>query len=310
MILLDYSAISIASLAANMMSERKTSIELDYGQHIVLNSIKHYISLFNGKFGETLICCDSARGSWRRDAFPHYKAARKANREKSEFDWGSIFAVADSVKRGLIDNFPVTIVEQDKYEADDLIAAFAMYAPKPIVICSEDKDFYQLLQYPDVYIYHNKKREFYVSNEIVRTDIFEYFKKVYSRFKIIQVEKGFGKQYLIDHIISGDTADGIPNILSDDDTFIVEEKRQKPITKKIRETLRNKIKNGELPINYDRNMNLISLEVPSCKLQDYVQEVLVKGKSGVNVFTTQQWLMSQGLVNLAKNVQDFYPTTR
>ena len=40
--------------------------------------------------------------------------------------------------------------------------------------------------------------------------------------------KGDPKQVLMEHIISGDKGDGVPNILSDDDVF-TEGKRQRPI---------------------------------------------------------------------------------
>ena len=38
--------------------------------------------------------------------------------------------------------------------------------------------------------------------------------------------------FLREHILRGDTSDGVPNFLSSDDTFVVMDKRQTPLSKK------------------------------------------------------------------------------
>jgi len=70
--------------------------------------------------------------------------------------------------------------------------------------------------------------------------------------------------YLINHIVQGDSGDGIPNILSEDNIFLQDNKRQKPITKKLKEELLANgiddfvINHGCLQ-NYKRNRKLIEL---------------------------------------------------
>jgi hypothetical protein len=81
-------------------------------------------------------------------------------------------------------------------------------------------------------------------------------------------------KFLKDHIIKGDRGDGIPNILSSDDTFVTD-KRQKPVTEK-----KLNIWVTEEPLqfcdnlmlrNYKRNESLIDLgKIPV----EYQQKIL------------------------------------
>ena len=72
-------------------------------------------------------------------------------------------------------------------------------------------------------------------------------------------------RYLIEHILKGDSGDGVPNVLSSDNCFVIGE-RQKPLTaKKILNIIEN-IDSLEGPLyrNYQRNKKLIDLtEVPA-----------------------------------------------
>ena len=40
------------------------------------------------------------------------------------------------------------------------------------------------------------------------------------------------KTFLFEHIVKGDSSDGVPNVLSEDDCFVTDGKHQKPITRK------------------------------------------------------------------------------
>jgi hypothetical protein len=69
-------------------------------------------------------------------------------------------------------------------------------------------------------------------------------------------------KYIFEHILKGDRGDGIPNFLSDDDTFVMG-KRQKPLSKKRIDTVReNGIESlgpdGER--GYYRNRQLVDLD--------------------------------------------------
>ena len=104
------------------------------------------------------------------------------------------------------------------------------------MIVSSDKDFQQLQIFPSVSQYSPIKKELLVCEN--------------------------PKSFLIEHIIRGDVSDGIPNILSDDDVFACDEKRQKRITKKILEEANFKIVSGNIDEwnQWNRNRVLIDFK--------------------------------------------------
>ena len=173
-------------------------------RHLILNSIRYYRSKFFEKYGEMVICCDS-KHYWRKDYFPHYKASRKKDRESAGHDWNTIFECLNSVRDELKENFPYKVLEVYGAEADDVIATLVRSCKlgELSLILSSDKDFIQLHGY--------------------QVDQFSPVAK-----KMINGDNP--TQYLREHIIKGDRGDGVPNVLSPDDTF-VSEKRQKPIRK-------------------------------------------------------------------------------
>ncbi len=194
MILIDFTQIAIGGLMTQM---HYGSDELDEKlvRHVVLNTLRYYRSRFNEKYGELVICCDS-KHYWRRDYFPNYKANRKKDREKSEYDWNEIFTLLNQIKDEIKKNFPYKVIEIYGAEADDIIATLVKYEPKwdtnKNLIVSSDKDFIQL---------HCAAVDQYspVSKKLIN-----------------------GKDpllYIREHILKGDRSDGVPNILSPDDTF-------------------------------------------------------------------------------------------
>ena len=225
MILLDYSQIVIA----NVMMNKKAMSE-DFVRHAVLNTIRMYHHKFSDEYGQLIVCCD-APDNWRRDAFKYYKAQRKTTRDKSDFDWTELFRLLHKIREEISENFPYKVVYIDKAEADDIIATIVMkreqktkklwqennnesvtgieelfVEQEPVLILSSDKDFIQLQKYQNVNQYSPLTKKF------LNTDNPDNF--------------------LREHILRGDTSDGVPNFLSSDDTFVVTDKRQTPLSKK------------------------------------------------------------------------------
>ncbi len=200
MILIDYTQVALGSLMVSL--NRGEELSKNLARHITLNSLRHYRSKFTEDYGELVVCCDS-RKYWRREYFPNYKANRKKDREKSEYDWNFIFEILNDIEDELKEFFPYKVIEVEGAEADDIIATLSNCGEEQIMIVSSDKDFIQL-------------HSFLVEQ--------------YSPLTKKLVNNNDPKQYLKEHIIKGDRSDGIPNVLSADDTFI-SEKRQKPIRK-------------------------------------------------------------------------------
>jgi serine/threonine protein kinase len=155
-------------------------------------------------YGDVVMCADCDGPSWRSDLFPEYKASRKKNKNEDVRDMKRF--VKNFINEFWMNyrNGPTYVYKMDKIEADDIIGLLVLSNPQERhMIVSRDKDFFQL---------H--------SDMVVSYD--------YQKTKIIRHD---GKKSLQEHIICGDAGDGIPNIMSDLDTFVREEKRQRPMTK-------------------------------------------------------------------------------
>lgn len=237
MILLDYSQTVIGSFMA--MGKGKPAVEEDLLRHTILNSIRMFRNQFFKDFGEMVICCDG-KDNWRKKVFPEYKANRRKNRENDPTDWKTLFELLHEMREDLTNYFPYKVMHVDSAEADDIIGVIISERQTkfhtPTLIVSSDKDFIQLQKYPEVKQWSPLQKKFIVG------DPFE---------------------SLYDKLIRGDTGDGVPNILSSDDTFITEGKRQTPVTKKKMELWRGKnpeeFCNEDMLRNYHRNETMVDL---------------------------------------------------
>ena len=225
-------------MASTMMSiGDKTQIDLEFVRHLVLNSLRMYRSKYHEEYGELVLCCDG-RHSWRREHFPQYKAARKTNRDADNRDWSQIFGCLDTIKSELKEFFPYKYIQIDEAEADDIIGVLSREAgTEKVMIISGDKDFIQLQ------VHKNVKQYSPITKKLVTT------KNPYN--------------YLKEHIMRGDSSDGIPNFLSSDNC-IVDKIRQKPLSKKKVESWLDEepadFCTEEQLRNYHRNMKLIDLQ--------------------------------------------------
>ena len=244
MIIVDINQIMISNL---MVTIHRDNLELgeDLIRHMVLNSLRGHNKKFRKEYGQKVIACDSGN-VWRRQAFPNYKAGRKANREKSEHDWTMIFDLLSKVKNEIKEFLPYKVIEVESVEADDIIAVLCRRTNEKVLILSGDKDFIQL---------HN--------------DRIKQYNPVLNKF----VGQGENPSlYIREHILKGDRSDGIPNVLSDDNVFI-EGRRQRPLSKKKIEAWCNEIVptfNEEEQKNYDRNKTLIDLNCIPKEFEDKI----------------------------------------
>jgi len=234
MILLDYSQTVIGSFMA--VSKGKPVVEEDLLRHTILNSIRMFRNKFTKDYGEMVICCDD-KNNWRKEVFPEYKANRRKNRENDITDWKTLFELLHEMREDLTKYFPYKVMHIDSAEADDIIGVLVDHCEEnPILILSSDKDFIQLQKYQGVRQWSPLQKKFIV---------------------------GDPAESLYDKTIRGDTGDGVPNILSSDDTLITEGKRQTPITKKKMELWRGKkpeeFCNEAMLRNYHRNKTLVDL---------------------------------------------------
>ncbi len=221
MIIVDFNKTAISTLMAELAGRTDVEIRKDLIRHMIINAIRSYKVKFGAEFGELVIACDN-RKYWRKDKFPYYKASRKKARQDSGFDWKLIFDTLSEIKAELHQFFPYQVIDVEGAEADDVIAILTLWTqtngfksaeglfgepePQPVLILSGDHDFIQLQKYKNV----------------------SQFSPIHKKW--IKPDQSI-QHYLMEHIIKGDKGDGIPNILSADDTFTTDA-RQRPITTK------------------------------------------------------------------------------
>ena len=233
MILLDYNAIAIGNVAVQKLAADEGLI-----RHMILNSIRMYRQKFHKEYGEMVIVADGMN-NWRKEAFPQYKAARRKKRDESTIDWQEVFRIINLVREEIQENFPYKVMHEDGCEADDVIAQLAIETQEfgkhePVMIVSADGDFKQLQVYKNV-------------------------KQFSPLLKKFVVEKN-PRTYLAEHILKGDTGDGVPNVLSDDNVFI-DGRRQGILSAKKKAALLDdpRALGDEIYRNYQRNQQLIDL---------------------------------------------------
>lgn len=232
MIIIDYSGVSIAPIAMG-----HAGVDENLIRHMILNSIRMYRSQFKEEYGEIVLAYDS-KHYWRRDFYPYYKKNRKKARDNDNNNWEQIFECLNKIKQELKDYLPYKHLEVQGAEADDIIAVLAKNIDEKMMIVSGDKDFIQLHKYKQVRQYSP------ILKKIVNgKDPIDYIKV---------------------HILKGDSSDGIPNVLSNDNVF-VEGLRQRPLSKKKIEAWKDGEFEGttatqEVMRNYERNKTLIDLD--------------------------------------------------
>ena len=210
------------------------------------------------------------------------------------------------VREEISENFPYKVIYIDKAEADDIIATIVIkreqkskklwqennnesvtgieelfVEQEPVLILSSDKDFVQLQKYPNVDQYSPLTKKF------LNTDNPDNF--------------------LREHILRGDTSDGVPNFLSSDDTFVTD-KRQTPLSKKKvsvwAELEPDVFCQGEQLRNYRRNEMLIDFtKIPEWLQINIVDEYVNQPEVGRSRLFN--YFIKHKLKNLMEHINEF-----
>jgi len=284
MIIIDMNQISLASLMMDLNMRKSNEVDESMVRHMILNSIRLHRQQFQKEFGEVVLTYDS-KHYWRREYFPNYKAGRRKGREKDDKDWDSIFGVLNKIKAEFKENLPYKYLEVYGAEADDIIATLCKNVTffdedENIMIVSGDKDFIQLQKYPNV--------------------------KQYSPILKKYVNGHDPNTYIKEHILKGDTSDGVPNVLSPDNTF-VDGIRQRPLgRKKIENWLDMHIDDlpDEVKRNYQRNAKLINLDNIPEELEMEIMKTYKEAPCG-DRSKLLNYLIQSRLKNLTNEIGEF-----
>jgi hypothetical protein len=255
-IVIDYSQTAISNLMAELQGRTDVEINLPLLRHMIVNSIRGYKKKFGEQYGDLVLACDS-KNYWRKEIFPFYKKHRKKDREESGFDWKAIFEALDTIRDEIKNFFPYKVMWVEGAEADDIIAVLAKYSqqtlsenplfsePEPFLVISGDHDFVQLQKYANVKQFSPTQKKFVVPDSTP-------------------------ERALLEHIIRGDKGDGIPNVLSPDQS-VYENIRQRPITsKKIDEwsDINRRPQDLEFSARWIRNQTLVDFDHIPAKVTD------------------------------------------
>lgn len=283
MIIVDLSQVMISNLMVQLGNHTNTELEEDLLRHMILNSIRSYNQKFKNEYGEMIIACD-AGNNWRREIFPYYKANRRKNREKSELNWNQIFETLGKVREELKEYFPYRVIQIDGAEADDIIGTLVDQfgnTSEKILIMSGDKDFVQLQRYMNVKQYDPVQKKWRSTNDPDR--------------------------FVKEHIMRGDTGDGVPNFLSADNTFVIGA-RQKPISQKKIDAWINmdprEFCDENMLRGYLRNQQLVDLNfIPEKLRAQIVSEYEAQaGKGRGKLFN---YFIEKRLKNLLESINEF-----
>ena len=287
---MDFSQVVLSNIMMQLGKHTNVAVEENIVRHMVLNSIRSYRTKFGAEYGELIVACDSKQ-YWRRELFPYYKANRKKSQAASELNWKEIFDCLNTIRSELKEHFPYRVIEIETTEADDVIGTLChefgddsgmmLPATQKILILSGDKDFQQLQKFTNVEQYDPVRKKKIICNDPER--------------------------FLLEHIVKGDVGDGIPNVLSDDNCFVLG-KRQSPVTQKkldsIIDTAVEQKFDHPLYRNYMRNKQLIDLSMIPNKVRAQIIESY-NSQAGKKKPQLLNYFIAKKLRNLTESIGDF-----
>lgn len=138
------------------------------------------------------------RPSWRVELFPDYKANRLEEEGEGEEE-PDLLSPQIPILLDVLEAFEIPIVGADDYEADDVMATYAIKEPGPIRIVTGDRDLFQLVNdETDVQVIYLAKG--ISQHDLVNRDW------VAKRYEIP------GDRYGLFATFRGDASDGLPGV--------------------------------------------------------------------------------------------------
>ena len=169
-----------------------------------VNAIRGYLDMTARLIGiyspNRIVACIEGdwRPSWRVDLFPAYKANRLEDDSEVEEEPETLTPQIP-VLLDLLDAFGIPMVGVDDYEADDVMATFAVREKGPIRIVTGDRDLFQLV---------DDKRDVkvvYLAKGISQHDLVD-ISWVANKYGIP------GDRYGLFAMFRGDPSDGLPGV--------------------------------------------------------------------------------------------------
>ncbi len=285
MLLLDGHQIAYATILEYLSAMSETEISVENARILVLDTIRANVNKFKRSYGPNIVLAFDDEAYWRKERFPHYKFSRRKLREKSQFDWSSINTALNTIREEFYMFLPYQVLSIGRCEADDIIATLTLqrHTHEKVLIVSGDKDFKQLHIHSNIAQYAPVQKTHVTPEVNAHVDL----KRL---------------------IIKGDTGDGIPNILSPDNSF-VDGIRQKPIFEKklaewVNQTPEEFCTTPEMLRNWHRNKGLIDFkEIPQDVTDMIMAQYAIKTDASKNLFL--DYLSSKRLKQFVEVLDEF-----
>ena len=169
-----------------------------------VNAIRGYLDMTARLIGmyspDRIVACIEGdwRPSWRVDLFPAYKANRLEDESEVEEEPETLTPQIP-VLLDLLDAFGIPMLGVDDYEADDVMATFAVKEKGPIRIVTGDRDLFQLVDdKADIKVV-------YLARGISAHDLVD-IAWVANKYSIP------GDRYALFAMFRGDPSDGLPGV--------------------------------------------------------------------------------------------------
>lgn len=252
-------------------------------RHLILNNIRSYNKKYRDKYGEMILCMDHK--SWRKDAFPHYKANRDTQRKESAIDWDDVWPRLNNIAEEVKSFLPYKVLHVPGAEGDDCIATMVKRTQQfgfeePVMIIAADKDYIQLQKYPNV------KQWSTVTKKMV---------------------KGDPEEWLWENVLKGQVKDGIPNIRMPADHLVNGTGKQKPITANFK--LQAAELSGLTTLEVDRlreNYTLMDFDQIPTEISDAIISDC-ENYDTPHVKGMMNYLIKKRCANLLDSINDFTP---
>jgi DNA polymerase-1 len=227
--------IDFSVLAYRNLFSMKSMIDqfgFDILRHVFIKNIIAYVRDFEPD--RVYIGIDVGK-SWRKKVYSLYKGKRKEAREKQDVEWEKFYEICNNVTDELKNNFPFYVIGINHVEADDIIGYLVKNddPDNEKIVITSDKDYVQLIKYPNTKIYDPIKKKFMeCSNPLHALEV---------------------------KICSGDKSDNIPSIAP---RWGEKTAEKHILSGKLQLMLEEKDNDGdpcEIKRNYERNKRLVDL---------------------------------------------------
>ena len=297
MILIDYSQVALATILTFQRELKGTESEVkNLIRHVTLSTIKSYKKKYGKEYGQIVIAADG-RKYWRKEVFEHYKAGRKKARDASDLDWKLIFDTLSEMREDLVKYFPYKVIHVERAEADDIIAVMTkwvqeneliqeglMEEPQKVLILSSDKDFKQLQAEWNVKQWSPMQK------------------------KYVTASKSEIRDWMIEHIVKGDAGDGVPNIFSKDDVFVVGERQKVVSAKRLAEFIekgKDACRSDDEKRNWDRNEKLVNFSHIPADVENEIVQCYLNSKPNKDKMAIMNYLIEKRCRLLLDELEDF-----